>query len=238
VLPELTALLDLQRQDSLLLDAKRKREAIPARQAALRDALVAAQAEVERAKKDLDQARKDRRGFEKEVETVAAEAGKLERQLADVKTNKEYQALLHEIELFKGKRSDHETRILECFEREETLAAALTAAEKRVKAEEARLQEGEAALAREGASLDQSIHSITQDRDAVKPRVPAALLSRYERVLAARDGVAVVEVKKGSCGACFKGLTPHALQEARRGDTIQSCESCGRILVLIEAGTA
>jgi len=104
-----------------------------------------------------------------------------------------------------------------------------------VTGEEAKLKQGEEDLAREGAELDQRIHSMTQDRDAIKPRVPPALLSRYDRLLGARDGVAVAEIRKGACGACFKGLTPHALQEARRGDQIKTCEACGRILILTEA---
>lgn len=238
MLPELDALLALQRQDTLLLESKRKQDAIPKRRDALRESLAEARTALQQSKKDLDQARLGRRGLEKEVETFAAEAARLERQLHDVKTNKEYQALLHEIELVKGKRSDQETKILESFEREEAMAATVAAAEKRVKTEEVRLQEGEEGLAREDASLGQAIHSITQDRDAVKPRVPAALLSRYERLLGARDGVAVVEVRKGACGACFKGLTPHAIQEARKGDVVQTCESCGRIMVLVEVGAA
>jgi predicted nucleic acid-binding Zn-ribbon protein len=71
----------------------------------------------------------------------------------------------------------------------------------------------------------------------VKPRVPAPLRSRYDRLLGARDGIAVTEIKKGACGACFKALTPHAMQEARRGDTVQTCEACGRIVILVESST-
>jgi predicted nucleic acid-binding Zn-ribbon protein len=235
LLPELDALLALQRQDSLLMEARKKRDDIPRRKEALRLQVNQAKTELESAKKDLEQARIARRAAEKDVEGLTADSVKLERQLHDVKTNKEYQAILHEIEGIKSKRSDYETRILEFFEREETLTAAVKAAERRVTGEEAKLKQGEEDLAREGAELDQRIHSMTQDRDAIKPRVPPTLLSRYDRLLGARDGVAVAEIRKGACGACFKGLTPHALQEARRGDQIKVCEACGRILVLIEA---
>ena len=235
MLPELDALLALQRQDSLLLEARRKRDDIPRRKEALRLQVNQAKAELEQAKKDLEQARIVRRAAEKDVEGLTADSVKLERQLHDVKTNKEYQAILHEIEGIKSKRSDYETRILESFEREETLTTGVKAAEKKVAGEEAKLKQGEEDLAREGAELDQRLHSMTVDRDAIKPRVPQALLSRYDRLLGARDGVAVAEIRKGACGACFKGLTPHALQEARRGDQIKVCEACGRILVLIEA---
>src|SRR5262245_31218891 len=134
LLPELDALLALQRQDTLLFDARRKRDEIPKRVDGLRDAVNRSKSAFEESKKNVEQARIARRAIEKEVEGVGAEALKLERQLADVKTNKEYQALLHEIELLKTKRSDYETRILESFEREEALAIAVTAAERQVKA--------------------------------------------------------------------------------------------------------
>jgi predicted nucleic acid-binding Zn-ribbon protein len=235
LLPELDALLALQRQDSLLMEARKKRDDIPRRKEALRLQVNQAKTELESAKKDLEQARIARRAAEKDVEGLTADSVKLERQLHDVKTNKEYQAILHEIEGIKSKRSDYETRILESFEREEILTAAVKAAERRVTGEEAKLKQGEEDLVREGAELDQRIHSMTVDRDAVRPRVPAALLTRYDRLQGARDGIAVAEIRKGACGACFKGLTPHALQEARRGDQIKTCEACGRILILTEA---
>lgn len=237
MLPEMDALLALQRHDSLILEARRKRDDIPRRREALREAVNRAKAALEEAKKDLEQARLQRRSVEKEVEGIAGDSNKLERQLHDVKTNKEYQAILHEIELLKNKRSDYETRILESYEREESLVAAVRAAERAVQSEESKLREGEETLVKEGADLDQTLHSMEQDRNAVKPRVPPPLLSRYDRLLGARDGVAVAEIRKGACGACFKGLTPHALQEARRGEAIQTCEACGRILILVDVST-
>jgi predicted nucleic acid-binding Zn-ribbon protein len=234
LLPELDALLALQRQDSLLLEARRQKGGIPGRRDALKSSVEAARAALDQTKKELEQARLGRRTTEKEVETFNAEANKLERQLHDVKTNKEYQAMLHEIELVKNKRSDQETKILESYDREERLNAAVAGAERRLKDEEGKLKSETEVLAREEAALDQRIHSISLDREAVKPRLPATLLSRYDRLLSARDGVAVAEVRKGACGACFKALTPHALQEARRGDQVQTCEACGRIMIYRE----
>lgn len=234
MLPELDALLALQRQDSLLLEARRQKDRIPGRRDALQSSVNAAGSALDLAKKELEQARLSRRTTEKEVDAFTAEANKLERQLHDVKTNKEYQAMLHEIELVKNKRSDQETKILESYDREERLNGAVAAAERRLKDEEAKLSSEVEVLAREEATLEQRIHSIAQDRDAVKPRLPATLLSRYDRLLGARDGVAVAEVRKGACGACFKALTPHALQEVRRGDQVKICEACGRILIYSE----
>ena len=237
VLPELDALLELQRRDSVVQDSRKRQDELPKRREALRTALAAAKTALDQSKKDLDQARLARRGFEKEVETFQSEIAKLERQLLDVKTNQEYTAMRHQIEAVKTKRSDVETKILESYDREEAIAAAVKAAEKRVAEEEARLKQGEAALDQEKAELEKALEGLVRDRDAIRTQVPSALLSKYDRMVGVRDGVAVAEIRKGACGACFKSLTPHAMQEARRRETILNCEACGRILIYIE-GTA
>lgn len=237
VLPELDALLELQRRDSVLQDAGKRRDELPKRREALRTALAAAKAALDQAKKDLEAARLARRGFEKEVEAFQAEVAKLERQLLDVKTNQEYTAMRHQIEAVKTKRSDVETRILESYDREEAIAAAVKTAEKKVADEDARLKQGEAALDKEKADLETAYEGLVRDRDAMRSQVPQPLLSKYDRMVNVRDGVAVAEIKKGACGACFKSLTPHAMQEARRRESILNCEACGRILIYNE-GTA
>src|SRR5947207_9625544 len=199
MLPELEVLLQLQRYDAKLLDMQRRRDEIPRRREALKAALDHAKAAHERAKKDLEQVRHDRRAQEKEIEVVQSEGVKLERQLLDVKTNKEYQAMLHEIAALKSKRSDRETVVLEQFEKEEALVAQTKQAEQRIAEEERKLKAGEAELEKEGADLDQAIHSLKVDRDQVRPKVSKTLLARYDRLASSRDSVAVAEVRKEAC---------------------------------------
>ncbi|MGE5177069.1 MAG: zinc ribbon domain-containing protein [Hyphomicrobiales bacterium] len=238
MLPELNALLELQRRDSTVSDATRRLEAIPKRREELRSAVAGTRLELDAAKKDLEAARLGRRGFEKEAEGFQSEAAKLERQLLDVKTNQEYTAMRHQIAAVNERRSDVETRILESFEKEEALQAAVKRAEQRLAQEEARLKQGEADLDREADALGGELAEAERLRDEARPHVPATILSRYDRLVGARDGVAVAEVRKGACGACFKALTPHALQIARTGEQIQNCESCGRILIYTEGNAA
>jgi len=76
------------------------------------------------------------------------------------------------------------------------------------------------------------------DRDSVRPKITATILARYDRLCTSRDGIAVAEIKKSACGACFKGLTPQAAQEARRMDAVMQCEQCGRLLVWTEGSVA
>ncbi|HXG83792.1 MAG TPA: C4-type zinc ribbon domain-containing protein, partial [Pyrinomonadaceae bacterium] len=47
-----------------------------------------------------------------------------------------------------------------------------------------------------------------------------------------RDGIAVAEVIKGSCSACFMKLRPQMQVELKTSDRIITCESCTRILYI------
>ena len=209
--------------------------AVPAEVARLEKELLEAETALEKARAALQEMQKGRRHFEMELMGVESKISKYQSQLLEVRTNKEYQAMLHEIELLKSKRSDRETLVLECFEREESLVAQVKQAELRIAEEERRLKAGEAELEKEAATLDQTIHSLRVDRDQVRPNIPGPVLARYDRLAGSRNGIAVAEVRKGACGACFTALTPQAMQEVRRNDAVLQCESCGRIVIWTEA---
>ncbi|MYF73975.1 MAG: hypothetical protein F4175_11535 [Gemmatimonadetes bacterium] len=55
------------------------------------------------------------------------------------------------------------------------------------------------------------------------------MYNRIRRVV--RGGVAIVPVRKGACGGCYRQLSPQRLVEVRRADSIMRCENCGRLLV-------
>ena len=62
------------------------------------------------------------------------------------------------------------------------------------------------------------------------------LLKRYEKIRSARDGIAVVAIQGENCGGCFTTIPPQVINEAKKGDRILTCESCGRIIVFLEEG--
>ena len=232
---ELAMLLELQKRDHALAETRRRLADIPKRREALAKALSGAQTALRGIQKELEAARLERRRLEKEAEGFAAEAARLEKQLFDVKTNDEFTAMKHQIANVNGKRSDHETAILEGMEREESLAAGQKKGEANVASAEAALKEGGAALDRETASLEGQAATEAAYRDEGRAPIAANLLARYDRLIAGREGVAVVTVQNNACGACHRALTAHDLQVAKQGETVLYCEGCGRILVYPEA---
>jgi len=236
--PEFLALLDLQRRDGALADSKRRLAEIPKRRDLLARALEGARSTLRGIQRELETARLERRRLEKETEGFAADAARLEKQLFDVKTNEEYTAMKHQIANVNGKRSDHETSILEWMEREEALSAGVAKATASVADAERAQTEGGAALDGEIAALEAEIEARTRARDGSRAPIAAAILSKYDRLLAGRDGLAVVTVQNNACGACHRALTAHDLQMVKQGETMLTCEGCGRIVLLADSNVA
>jgi predicted nucleic acid-binding Zn-ribbon protein len=236
--PEFASLLELQRRDGALAESKRRLAEVPKRRDLLSRALDGARTALRGIQKELEAARLERRRLEKEVDALSAEAARLEKQLFDVKTNEAFTAMRHQIANVNGKRSDHETSILEWMEREEALAAGMKKAEAAVAGAERGLKDDGAALDAEAVALGREIEERMRLRDEGRAPITAAVLSKYDRLLAGREGVAVVTVQNNACGACHRALTAHDLQMVKQGETMLTCEGCGRIVLLAESNVA
>jgi uncharacterized protein len=199
--PNLQRLQELQVLDSRVAGLERKLEAIPARIQTIRDELQQAKASVDALRAKLDGARKDIRTKEKELEYQAAQRKKLEAKLYEVKTNKEYSAVLAEIESAKVEKDRIEEEILALMELQERL----------------------------GREVD--VEAARSERESVVRDVPRDLLVQYARLLKGRAGLAVALVgSNGICSGCRVTLTPQRFNEVRQSSQILVCENCGRFL--------
>jgi predicted nucleic acid-binding Zn-ribbon protein len=229
--PELQTLIELQEYDSRIakLDAEAARlpKQIEALQQALRDAGRA----VEMLKTRFDTGRKDLRTKEKDLEVAAAKRTKAEGRLWEVKTNKEYSAVLLEIEEIKQEKAKTEEEILGLMETQERLTADVREAEGRLKAREEQAREDEAKVRKKLADVEAELAGLRAERQSRAKNLPPALLSSYERISKARGGVAVAAVTSAQvCGACRVTIRPQAMQELRTTGDLMPCESCGRYL--------
>ena len=168
---------------------------------------------------------------EKDIEALQAEERKFQGQLPLVKKNEEYQALLKEISDRKGKRSDRETELLVLMDDEQRLNAERPALEQALKTAESEMAARLEIIAGEEQRERAQVEQIQAERARLMERLTAPMRSRYERIRVSRDGRAVVPIIKGSCGGCYRGQPPQALQDARRRDRVLVCDGCGRLLI-------
>ena len=72
--------------------------------------------------------------------------------------------------------------------------------------------------------------NLETERSDIVKKLSAIVVSKYDRVFAARQGMAVVETLGTSCGGCGSIVPPQKIAELKKGTTLQSCDVCNRFL--------
>jgi predicted nucleic acid-binding Zn-ribbon protein len=228
---QLKTLIDLQGVDTRIAAHEAEAARLPKEIAAIHAEIEAAKKDVDAGKTRLDAAKKDQRTREKDLEVVQAKRSKTEGRLYEVKTNKEYSAVLAEIEEIKQEKGRVEEEILVLMESQERLTADIKDAEGRFKARETQGKQEEAALQEKLRAVEADLALVRTERAELARQLPAPVLADYDKLLKARGGLALAQViKPNLCGGCRMTVTPQRLQELRAQSALLPCESCGRYL--------
>ena len=231
--PDLERLIRLQALDTEAAEARKAQTTIPDTQRALDQKLEGARNALAAARDTLAANQTDRRAIEKDLAAINTRLSRYKDQLMEVKTNREYTAMQHEIETAQGEVKKLEDTMLERMLDADEQAAGVKAAEDALKAAEQQ-------IAREHAELDVQLKTAAATlertlaaRAALVAELPAAILSTYETVARSRKGIAVATAKDERCGQCQVRLRPAIFQLIRHNETIVQCDSCQRILYFV-----
>jgi hypothetical protein len=227
--PDLEKLVRLQRAESDLRRVEADLAEAPKRRMALDARLAEEKARLDGAREAIAASQKARRHLEGDLQDLEAKRSRYKGQLMEVKTNKEYTAMLHEIEAVEREIRAREDQILGEMEKAESLGV-------EVKREEAVFMEIEAQNRGEGRALEERAESLRKDaerlaaeRDAVAATVPSELRELFQRVARLR-GIAVAEAKDAICQLCHVKLRPQMYLDLKRNEQIVQCPACSRIL--------
>lgn len=229
---QLPRLIELQTLDLRILEVKKQQRQIPALLSAAESPLREATRSLEDITVQAEALAKRRRDRERDLDAHEAQVEKMKARLPELKTNKEYQAYLFEIDLANKQKSEIEEQILLLMENSEQLQrevkeaqARVTAATQAASQEKIRLEALSAELAAELAELDQR-------HKTVATTVDKALLNRYNRLKAGRKDLALAAVRNGICQGCRLQIPPQLVTEVRRSEELQTCSYCQRILYI------
>src|SRR5713226_2914313 len=184
---QLKTLIDLQGVDTRIATLEAEAARLPKEIAAIHAALDAMKQEVDGAKARLDITRKDQRAKEKDLEVVQAKRSKTEARLYEVKTNKEYSAVLAEIEDIKQEKGRVEEEILVLMESQERVTADIKDAEARFKTREAQGKQEEAAFQEKLRAVEADLALVRTERTELTRQLPPAVLADYDKLLKARS---------------------------------------------------
>ena len=228
--PDLDRLIHLQQAESELKRVETGLAELPRRRQEAEAALAEERARLDAFKEGLDGSQKARRRLEGELQDLEAKRSKYKGQLMDVKTNKEYTAMLHEIEGVEREIRAREDLVLAEMEKAEVLAAEVKREEQEFKTADDQTKAGMREMDEEERRLGAEAERLAAERDAVAAEVPVAMLELFQRVARVR-GTAVSEATKDAmCSQCHVKLRPQMFVELKRGDVFFQCPQCNRIL--------
>ncbi len=228
---EVAALAQLKEVDTRFVALTRIIASVPGQIAEHARKVELLRGELTQGQSRLEELKVSRREKEREVDDCSEKIKKFEFQQFEVKTNKEYQSLLHEIALLKEKRSHLEGEIIELMEQEECAGNEIRELEVRISEEETKSAQEKQRLEEELEHAKSQTKVLEEEKSELVKRLSPSVRTRYARVSAGKGGIAVAGVKNRACGACFTNLPPQTVNEIRKGLQVISCETCGRMLV-------
>lgn len=227
---QLEKLIVLQTIDLRVLQMEREKSQIPQSIASLEEDLRREEEKFRLAKETLEKLQKDRRKKEKDLEEEVDKVKKAEARVLEIKTNKEYQAVLKEIESAKKLNRQREEEILDLLEKLEESQKRITRGEKELEEKRKEMERQVSGLRQKESSFEQEMAGNVQQKEQKEKEIPPPLLSRYRMLAEKRQGIAVARVVQGVCQACHMNLRPQLYIELQKQDSLILCPNCNRIL--------
>jgi len=238
----LATFLALQQSLTQLKSAERRLQGVPDWMRELHEEHATRKAEIDALEEAAAAAARDRRTAEAAVSDAQEKLKKYQQQLNKVSNQREYGALLQEIDTAKGEISTFEEQALTSLESFDRAQAELS--EKREGFQEvADRYSGE--LARweaEKPDVAKQVEDLRQQIATLREKLPRPLLSQFERILDRNPSGALASVRlierpgKGPrewhCMACNYRVRPQVVVEIRNAAALVQCDSCKRILYI------
>ena len=228
---QITTLVALQKIDIESAKLETLLKDLPVRIGALDKRLEALDRDVKNDEEVIHELNKKYRDCESDVQVNLGKIQKSEEKLRSVKTNKEYQMSLKEIEDLKAINYKIEDKMLEFLEK-------IEGAEKHLNARQENYSEVVDETNREKEIINQDagqnkkrLLELESDRIATAAELDDRLMNIFNRQrMKQSDGVAIAEVKDGVCQGCYMNIPPQMYNELQRGNSLINCPSCERLI--------
>ncbi len=185
---------------------------------------------IQKEREKVELLEKERRKKEGHLNLEQEKIKRTEGRMFEVKTNKEYQALLSEIETIKEATSREEEEILQVLEEIDELRKNLAKREKEMTANLEKIEAESKVIEEKMAHDDRLWEKQMERRETLSKQLASELYKLYNMLKEKRQGVGVVSVKHETCQGCFVNIPPQMYIEVQKNITLIRCPNCNRIL--------
>ncbi len=226
---QLKLLEELQRHDAKIQELEGAKRAIPAQLENMRGDLMRVEELLGRECGELQETEKWRSDKESEMRDEETQLSKAKAKLGQVKTSKEYMATQRELETTRKMAAEAETKLLSVMQASEQARSRIAEHEAELDKLRTHVTTEEQEAQGRIATIDAELEKLKAERDDAAKAVRADVMKKYSAIRM-RRGLAVVPVRNATCSGCNMNIPPQLFNTLQRGDSIELCPSCHRIV--------
>jgi predicted nucleic acid-binding Zn-ribbon protein len=214
-------------------DLSDRLEAGPRQLKAQHAAVARAEENLKKAQEELKHLKVKAHQQEVSLKSATDQTKKYEKQLNDIMSKKEYDALKHELATTRGHEGKLEDEILALLTQIEERQAKIPELEKALAQIRAQAAEFEQQHEARVADLARQRREVLKQLADMEATLPEEIRPQYDRLIASKGQDAMSAVEGKTCVACYTEITTQSEHDLRQSQFIL-CKSCGRILYLPE----
>ena len=170
------------------------------------------------------------RDIEREIQVVDDRIIKSNEKLRMVKTNKEYNLFLREVDDNKKRKDVLETELLELLDKKEEMEKIVQETEKEFHLLKDQIEAQQKDIEKKSADDRELLDECLAQQSEIGKTMEASLMNRFAKISKMNNGSAIVRVENEVCMGCFMNIPPQLYIEVQRGNSLISCPQCSRIL--------
>lgn len=227
---KLLLLIKIQECDSELVKLSAKKKTLPENIEKLNQEFSAFEDGIKKNKLKYDELKSRHSENETKIKKINESIVKTKERMLEVKNNKEYQAMLKEIETAESSRGEVETSIISILEELDKLAVLVKKDEEILKQNKDKYEQEKKTIEDDLNAVDSDVVNWEQKRIELQKNIPDDLIARYERIRKRNKGIGVTSVWKAVCNGCHMNIPPQLYNEVQRSEELFSCPNCNRII--------
>lgn len=230
---QLDLLIALQENEREAARLQAELDRVPGKKAEMEAGLETCEQEIREWQEKVDSLKKDYRARENELELNQSRISKRKAQLNSVKTNREYQALLKEIDEIRETNSSLEDASLKCLDDLDAAEQALAEKKEECAAQRERIEKEKQELEKTARELEDRIKRLTGDSDSIAEKLDSGLVKQYRQIKQRSGGLGIVRVENAVCKGCHLNIPPQMYNELHRGNELRMCPHCHRLIYVL-----
>jgi uncharacterized protein len=227
---KLAALIDFQALETEMARVQLALEKIPGTLEALDSSFVELQTKLSDATVSTSEVKKEYRSKEADVEMNISRVKKSRERMDSVKTNKEYQSLLKEIQDIEDKNSLIEDEMLAALDRIDDGEKNVHRLKEEMAQMEKKVTEQKSIVTQKAETLKQRMLELEQQLDEKIKSVDTGVLKTYKSVKLRVGQIGIVPVTNAVCKGCHLTIPPQMYNELYRQDSLKFCPHCHRMI--------